>query len=242
MSFIYQAVHSIEDNFVFDSDEIEIVGGLAQLKAPIVTTNPTIVGNTYIVTDDLTLFISSISGTGGDVITGTIRLNGQPKYWDGAAWVDSDDTFAQSSTFADIATNIATLVFPSTGSSRVSFKSFLHSNNGTTTPTLTNFTVAYGLSASTLLSPDKTTVTGNLSLLDGEVRPSQTVSFSLNTDVESNSFLTVKSQQISIRTDSDGNFSQDLVPGTYTMDIGGVSYPTVVIPNQATIDIIDLIP
>lgn len=62
------------------------------------------------------------------------------KYWNGAAWVTTDDSYAQANTAADVHANIATL----TSSGTLRFRALLHSDAGDETPELDNIYVAEG--------------------------------------------------------------------------------------------------
>lgn len=75
---------------------------------------------------------------GSDVVKVQVRVGGQLKYYNGAAWVNSDGSYAQANTVADFESNIALL----TGGS-VAFRFLLHSENGNTTPYVDSLTVEY---------------------------------------------------------------------------------------------------
>jgi hypothetical protein len=60
----------------------------------------------YAGTGALTSLVSSIDS----VSVGTFKYTIEGKYWDGAAWVTSDGTFAQSNTVLEINTNVASIV------------------------------------------------------------------------------------------------------------------------------------
>ena len=108
---------------------------------PYLTTGPTIETSTGI------LAVSSIVSVdvvykvaGSDLVKAQVKVGAQLKYWNGAAWVNSDGTLAQSSTVALMESNIATLT---TGGSTIKFVFLLDSDTGYTTPTLSSLTVEY---------------------------------------------------------------------------------------------------
>jgi len=106
-----------------------------------VTTNPTVKPNTSVAADALTSLTETVTTPGSDTVTYTISVAGQEKYWDGAAWVDSNGTLAQTNSAADIAANAAALdissgaiIFPVV---------YLHSDDGSTTPDVDELTMSY---------------------------------------------------------------------------------------------------
>lgn len=85
-------------------------------------------------------FAAVSTETGNDLLKYIIKVDSQDKYWDGAAWANSDGTYAQSSTEAQINTNALSLGV--TASQEVLIVVFFHSGSGYTTPTLTSLTVS----------------------------------------------------------------------------------------------------
>lgn len=61
-------------------------------------------------------------------------------YWNGSAWITSDETYAQSNTGSEINTNFSS--FPKTNNKCLP-RSFIHSNDGLTTPALDNIKIDY---------------------------------------------------------------------------------------------------
>jgi len=62
------------------------------------------------------------------------------RFWGGSSWDISDLTYAQSSTGAVVNTNIGS--FP-TSNSKLLIRAFLHTDDGSTTPSLDEFTINY---------------------------------------------------------------------------------------------------
>lgn len=112
---------------------------LAETKYDI--TNPTIVINSGVGADGIDSLTETASKTGSDEVKYTLVFDGQDKYWTGAAWANSDGTYAQANTAADITTNASSLDIASGGIIKV--KAFLHSDDGSTTPTLTQNVLTY---------------------------------------------------------------------------------------------------
>jgi len=118
---------------------------------PYPTDNPTIDIDTAITGDikSWSSFVTSIVAVGSDSVTFALSNDGGStyKYWNGA-WSTSDGTFAQSASATDTNTNIVT--FPiATGGMKI--RLFLHSDDGSTTPTIGNLDVNYGVGKSCYL-------------------------------------------------------------------------------------------
>jgi hypothetical protein len=105
------------------------------------TTNPTIKPNTTILMDAFLEFASTLSQTGSDEVRFQMEISGQSVYWNGSAWVNSDGSFAQSNTLAEVIANAATL--PVTLGYPVRPIVVLHSLDGMTTPSITDITFQY---------------------------------------------------------------------------------------------------
>ena len=102
--------------------------------------NPTVLFTTPMDMDSLVSVLASFTASGNDNVKATLSQDGVEYYWDGAAWSVSNGQYAQSSTFAEINTNAATFI---SSSAKVLLKIFLHSDDGSTTPTWTSTTVEY---------------------------------------------------------------------------------------------------
>lgn len=88
----------------------------------------------------LVSFTAGTTASGSDGVRFYLEVDGQAKYWNGSAWANSDATYAQSNSADDINTNCGTLL---TASSTVKVVAVLHSDNGSTTPTVQFATVVY---------------------------------------------------------------------------------------------------
>jgi len=105
------------------------------------TSDPTIKVNSGILMDALDLIAGVFTEAGSDRIGIVLDVGGVDKYHDGSNWVNSDCSFLQSNTIAEINTNKAALDL-STGAT-VKVKLVLHSDDGQTTPDATSVTVDY---------------------------------------------------------------------------------------------------
>lgn len=105
------------------------------------TDDPPVTQVSGIEVDDITSFSAVTSASGSDTVTFIMNANGVDKYWDGAAWSNSDGSVAQSNTAADVNANIDSFDF--SAGVTVKWKTLLHSDDGTTTPTVTSITFVY---------------------------------------------------------------------------------------------------
>lgn len=104
-------------------------------------TNPTIRPNTTVAADALAGLSDAVTEPGSDSVTHTISVAGTEKYWDGAAWSDSDGSLAQTNSAAVIAANAAALDI--SGGATIFPVTYLHSDDGSTTPDIDELTLSY---------------------------------------------------------------------------------------------------
>ena len=103
--------------------------------------NPTFELTTALNAEAISEFTNTDSATGNDAVTYILSKDDIYYYWNGSAWVESDETYAESSSGSDISTNIAT--FNTDTEVETKIKGFLHSEDGTTTPDFTSITLIY---------------------------------------------------------------------------------------------------
>lgn len=164
---------------------------------------------------------SSISTKPGTTdIKFAFEVNGQLKYWNGSAWVNSDGTFAQTNDDAAIVANIATLL--STNSAIKVFAYLKAATPYLESPSLDTVQIGYIFNKPNLEEPWETVTWGfirdskNDPISGAEVRFSRNISS--NRVVEVDSHL-VSNDQVVTNTDADGEFSVPLVPGQYKLTI-----------------------
>lgn len=162
-----------EANFQLDSIVIfPVVKHTAAYTAPsapetlYATSNPTIAPTTGINLDGLDGFSQVAAISGSDQVKWVITLDGVDKYWNGSAWSTSDGTYAQANTVAEVLANKDSLPV-SSGATAIP-KAFLHSGDGTTTPTLTSLTMLYDFYAVTPAALAECVVYGYLRDILGE--------------------------------------------------------------------------
>jgi hypothetical protein len=113
------------------------------------TTDPTVLVNEFLRSSELISLSETVTKTGSDNIKYVIEVGGQDKWSNGGTVENSNGTYAQANTIAEINAVIGDFL-----STRALFrvKAFLRSNDGTTTPELDSLSVTYDL-AITLTEP-----------------------------------------------------------------------------------------
>lgn len=151
-TFEYNWAYTYASNYTYGA-EVEVTGGVAKLVnvPPYPATDPTIESNTGFpfstVLDDFTETATKPANTEIQYII-SIDDGASYLYWNGAAWVVSNGTYAQSNTAATVDANIATL-----GTSGVlRYKAFLHTADTAVTPELENVHTQYTVAATNTFS------------------------------------------------------------------------------------------
>jgi len=174
------------------------------------TNNPTIIPTQPMYAQSLTTFLETSVITGSDNIKYVLTVDGTDTYWDGGSWVESSG-YAQSNTATEINTNLATLDL--TGGKVIIPKIYLHSNDGTSTPTLKNLYMVYDFTLGSTATYPTTSVTGQLQGIDNTA----IVGASIKAKLKKFSTATIAQFPQSFNTtvtDASGNWSLDLVPST----------------------------
>lgn len=165
-------------------------------------------------------FAANISIPTNTLLKFLLNINGQDKYWNGSAWVNSDGTIAQSNTYTEINTNIATLEL--TLNSNVKLVINMSTITNTDTPTITDMTLVYdfgGIDPAVAVC----TVWGYYKDLAGIPVEGATVTISLsrtkNTYQEAASNIVDK--PVVLITDVNGYFESDLIRSSEFEGTGG---------------------
>ena len=141
-------------------------------------TNPTIIfSNPVADNQGLELFTESATKPGLDEFKYSISKDGVYYYWDGAAWLASDGTYAQANTAAEIETNKSTFNPSGIGVETI-IEMFLHSADGSTTPVANFVTVGVDFYAGDATPPDQCVVYGFC--YDDEGNPKDGVEIAIN--------------------------------------------------------------
>lgn len=190
------------------------------------TTNPFLsVDNVSISTDGLEGITETSTKAGSDEIKIILAKNGTDYYWSGSAWAASDGTYAQSNTIAEIETNKAS--FTETRTTLTVSKIFLHSDDGSTTPTLDQIDIDFSYGGTIPDTIDTVDVSGNLT--DSQGNPS-TTAFKIylqNDFVLYKTNTTIVRNEITVTPDATGYWEVNLVETTnmkgvqaYVFDFG----------------------
>ncbi len=193
----------VDDNTISSIDDMT-VGHIGGTNYP--GNNPTIKPVSTVQQDAITSFAAIFTAANNDDINVTFEVGGQQKYWDGAAWVNSDGTFTQSNTIAVAAANVATMLV--TGALTPVF--FLHSSNGGSTPSIDSATIVYSAFGGNPTPENVTTVFGyiydaNNQPLLGEVVTATPQILGLSNNKQ------IKTQAISATTNASGYWEMELI-------------------------------
>ena len=248
MSVTKNYTFNTASNYTYDSDKIVISNGTAELIDTLgvyPTDNPTITLNDTLSMDDLEFFTETSTISGSDAIKYTLSKDGVEYYFSGT-WVISDGTYAQSNTAAEIETNKAT--FTTTGVI-TGIKIFLHSDDSSTTPSISNLLVTYNF----ITLPVETIPTTLLwwyGKQNDATDDDTTATIALtNNVVKYGSNTTITSKSITI-TPTTGTYEVDIIntagmqtdingkEQTYTLTINGESY-LLNIPNKSAVNLYD---
>lgn len=187
-----------------------------------------------------------------------LKVDGQLKYYDGAAWVDSDGTKAQSNTASEVNTNASSLSLGANSS--IFIRWLLETSTNTDTPEISTASISYDFGA-VQSSVQICNVHGYLKDIADNPISGATVTFQLNkpaldTYSEASERI-ISTRSISTTTNSNGYFQQDLIRSseyeqttTYkvTIDLGGnvvlgeTTTLSFSVPDSTTKDITDLLP
>lgn len=126
-------------------------------------TNPAIKTQYSVIVSALTGFSASVSASGGDAVQYQLLVNGVCYWYDtiNVLWTTATlGTYSQSNTAAQLNSNVSTLVsaLALSGNVYISPVALLHSNNGSTTPTLTSVTVTYSFANSSVAAISTNTI------------------------------------------------------------------------------------
>lgn len=154
--------------------DLNSLSSVSQVDLPLIgqiypIDNPAIASNSSVLCDGLSSVAVVSTQTGGNLIKYIVSVQNlstsltQDYYYNGSAWAVSDGSYAQSNTLAQINTNIATLNSGVlSAGKRVLIKAFLHSADGSSTPTLTSITLVYNFFTALDADPATTIVFGYL--------------------------------------------------------------------------------
>ena len=207
------------------------------------TDDPTIVTNSGVETDGLESFSSVEAAVGSDAV-GWIACVSAVDYWfDGAAWATSDGSFAESNTAAEVETNKAALDL--TAGFVLKWKAVLHSDDGTTRPSVTSHAYGYSFAAPTASPPAECSVYGYHR--DALGNPIEGAVVRLRSSGFTHGQSSISKRDVSVQTDAVGYWELAAVEtatislSPYTLDVDGTFYDGLQVPNQISIEVGDLV-
>jgi hypothetical protein len=112
------------------------------------TDNPIIEPLSNVTMDSLLSFTTTEIKTGNDEIKYINKKADTWKYYS-SGWVDTDESYSQSNAQSEVNTNASTLI---DDEEAYNFRAFMHSDDGTTTPKITNVQIQYNLIVLTVYS------------------------------------------------------------------------------------------
>ncbi len=129
--------------YTLEPGKVQLLGGVAELIEP--ETSGYLEFLEPYEMDSLTSVAETVTEPASCDVAYQLRIDGTLYYWSGAAWVESDGTFAQANTVGTINAQKATLPLAAAGS-KVFIRAVL-SGTTTATPELSAFTTVYNRDA-----------------------------------------------------------------------------------------------
>jgi len=212
----YKITFANANNFVYDNTKITVLGGLAYLfgvSPNFSTTNPLIKMFLPFSVSSLTSLSATTIVSGGDEIRFVLEVDGIKKYWNGSAWIQSDGSFAQSNTSAQVTAN-ASLLIPSSTISTINLNVLIHSADGTTTPNVSDVTLDFDAIIQTIDPVSQTTVFGYIKDASNQPLENVTVTATLNTDISNYKGSVISPLYKSVKTNNAGYWSLQLADNT----------------------------
>jgi hypothetical protein len=165
--------------------------------------NPTLLTINEIRATSFTGLSANITKAGLDDIRAVMVVNGTDKYWDGSNFIDSSD-YSESNNVSDINTNALALI---SELSSVNVKWFFHSDDGTTTPILLDYSISFDNEKVTIILVESV-IFGNINKLDSTI-PNKIVTVRTFNYVIGTNLITT-SDKIPVILNPDGTFRRTL--------------------------------
>lgn len=169
-------------------------------------------------TDELESFIETASKTGNDEIKYIFENEGDYYYINNGAWTVGSLQYSNSTTASDIQTHLSTLVEKS---SIWYVYFFLHSDNGTTTPELSNLQIDYSYAGETPDTINTCVVWGyNLDFKKNSITKSLTIRLNKYI-VQYGNYTSILSEDITVTPDNSGYWEVELVESENMISLDG---------------------
>lgn len=209
-----------------------------------VTDNPTMEFNATFRHEGLDGFTELKTAAGADQVKYILKKGSLWYYWSGAAWVESNGTYAQANDASEIETNKAT--FTDTAVT-TQVKALFHSDDGSTTPSLDWVTIQYDFSGDNPDAVSTCIVWGYQIQTDAEGETEDITIKLVNDSVKYKTNITISSEEYTVTPDGDGYWEQELVETenmegdqVYGFAIGDEFFERAV-PNQGTANFYELV-
>ncbi|MEE9458264.1 MAG: hypothetical protein V3V84_00710 [Candidatus Bathyarchaeia archaeon] len=208
------------------------------------TDNPTIEINAGVSADDIHVWDETDVTTPAGTTLKYVLPRAPALWWSGAAWVSSDETYAESNTQTEISPNLATLDI--SAGNTVQFLAFLNSD-GTDTPIVHILRMEYDF-FSIIGLPDHTTVFGQIIDMGQNVLPGSTITVqSVTPFMHGNNSVMIDTSTTSdgngvfeldvIETESVGQFVSVTIEHVVGPVTTTVVYDNIIIPNVITVSL-----
>lgn len=243
-------------NYTYNSSLIQITGGSASLIVP--NLSGTLLFNDIYTVQSFVSVIPTIAAAGTDNIKFVMIVNGSPFWWNGAAWVASNETYAQANLYTDVNTNASGLI---SGTQTLQIL-LIFQGSGTTGPSISNLLVSVGLVPSIttpagqcgiyvylqdILGADFSTTVQNPQFIAINDTPFFNNGYTVGRFTETASFITDNTGTWAylniIQTASSGQKIRFLItyqPNTLSSRLETLHFKPAVVPAQTAIDLSDL--
>lgn len=247
--------YDVPSNYFFDPIKINVQSSTAALKSPgmgepFPTDNPSIELNQKLQTDSLVGVVETSTKPAGSDIKHILNVDSQKKWFNNSFWDDSDGSFSQANSAAEIDSNAASLDLSQ--GVRLSVLSLLHSDNGTVSPTLSTLEISYNFSIATPSLINECIITGNLKDFTNDPVGGGTIKvFSERPVFHGNNLIAIKASDVIA---ADGSFAISVVE-TETINKkvfvelnfqeNGAArqkvFRNIIVPDEATVALSDLV-
>lgn len=207
------------------------------------SSDPSLVCNATFRHEGIDAFTETKSASGSDEIKYILKKGTVKYYWTGSIWDESDGTYAQSNTAAEIETNKVTFTDMAV---TTEVNVLIHSDDGSTTPELDALQIDYDFSGANPDSIDTCIVWGYQIQTDADPDVEPITVHLVNDAVQYKTNTTITREIYTITPDSNGYWDIELVEtenmgGTqrYRFEIGGEVFDRGV-PNEVSASFYEL--
>ncbi len=185
--------------------------------------------------EELLIFLPTISVTGSDAVKFSLLKDSVYYYHNGSNWVEADETYSQTNTAAEITTNIATFT---TESISFDVAMFFHSDDGSTTPSISNLSITYDFAGDAEDDISICTVYWYARKPDGTVCTDTITAVLSTTNIKYKDNIYVCPTTVSTTPDAAGYVELDLMENANMIDINGDSVTYTIYQGDIKIGII----